>query len=98
MTVTRTEVLNTLKAHQDELRELGVATLDLFGSVAREEATNASDVDLLASFDRPISLFEFIDLKIYLETIIGTPVDLVTRTGLKPRLRDRVLSEAIRAT
>ena len=98
MAVTRTEVLRTLHIHQAELRERGVATLDLFGSVAREKATDASDVDLLASFNRPISLFEFIDLKIYLETILETQVDLVTRTGLKPGLRDRILSEAIRAS
>lgn len=64
MTVTKAEVLDILEAHRDDLRNHGVATLDLFGSVAREEATDASDVDLLASFDRPISLFELIDLKI----------------------------------
>lgn len=98
MTVTKAEVLDILEAHREELRNYGVATLDLFDSVAREEATDASDVDLLASFDRPISLFERIDLKIYLENILGTPVDLVTHAGLKPRLRDRVLSEAIRAS
>ena len=97
MAVTRAHVLHTLHTYRSELRERGVASLDLFGSVAREQATDASDVDLLASFDRPISLFEFIDLKLYLETILDAHVDLVTRTGLKPRLRDRILDEAVRA-
>lgn len=57
-----------------------------------------SDVDVLVEFDdRPIGLFEFIDLKEYLEEILDRPVDLVTEDGLKRQLREGILKEAIPA-
>ena len=77
----------------------GVKSLALFGSVVRDEATAASDVDLLVEFDgRPVGLFHLSRTQHYLETILGVPrVDLVLRDGIKPALRERILREAIRA-
>lgn len=72
-------------------------SLALFGSVARNEAGPASDVDILVEFGEPVGLFEFVALKNYLEEILGNPVDLVTEDALKRQLRERILGEAIPA-
>ena len=91
------EALAILSSHDEALRNFGVKSLALFGSVARNEATPDSDVDLLVEFDRPVGLFTFVRLKRYLETILGCSVDLGTPDSLKPYLREPVLREAIRA-
>jgi predicted nucleotidyltransferase len=70
--------------------------LTLFGSVARDEATAKSDVDLLVEFDRPTGFFGLIRLQLFLEELLKCPVDLGTPGGLRPRLRQRALAEAIR--
>ena len=67
----------------------------MFGSVARREASAESDVDVLVDFGRAPSFDEYMDLKIYLEDLLGSRVDLVTETGLRPQYRSRVESEAI---
>ncbi len=70
----------------------------LFGSLARGEATEESDIDLLVEFSKPIGLLRFVALKRLLgEVVLGRPVDLVTPKALKPQLRDWILKEAIRA-
>ena len=91
------EVLAVLSDHQEELRELGVKSLAVFGSVVRDEAGPTSDVDLLAEFNRPFGFFKFVEVKDYLESILGCAVDLATPDGLHPALRDRILGEALRA-
>lgn len=91
----REEVLNALSQHRPRLAELGVKSLRLFGSVARNEASTASDVDLLVAFDRSPSFSEFMRLKILLEDLLGTKVDLVTERGLRPRVRPNVERDAI---
>ncbi len=74
----------------------GVRELAVFGSVARGEATAASDLDVLVDFDGPATFDRFMGLKVFLEDSFGTKVDLVTRPALKPRIRDRILAEARR--
>jgi uncharacterized protein len=94
----RAVVLAILQAHRDDLRQRHVKSLALFGSVARDEAGPDSDVDLLVEFDgSPVGLFAYVALERYLAALLGRPVDLVTRNGLKPRLRERILGEAIDA-
>lgn len=93
----RDEALAIIRAHEPELRELGVATLELFGSVARDEAGPQSDVDLMVQFDRSVDLFHFIGLKLKLEEWLGCEVDLVSRRAVKRQLRERIFAEAIRA-
>lgn len=95
----RDEALRILREHWAEIRAFGVTYLALFGSVARDEATSESDVDLLVDFDPAarIGLFKYFDIQRYLESILGRQVDLVMRDGLKPRIRDSVLREAIDA-
>ena len=96
--MNRAQILAILHAHQAEINAFGVRSLKVFGSVARDEARTDSDVDLLVEFSRPIGLFRFIELKEYLESILGCKVDLGTPRSLKPRLRERVLKEAINVT
>ena len=91
----RENVLALLRSHEGELERLGVKTLALFGSTARNEATVQSDIDLLVEFARPVGLFEFIDLKNYLEGLLQTRVDLGTLASMRPRLRESVLREAV---
>ena len=95
--MNRNEVIQRLADHRSELDRFGVKSLALFGSVAREEETPESDIDILVDFSRSGGLFEFIQLKNYLEELLGHPVDLVTRDALKPQLRQRIIREAIHA-
>jgi hypothetical protein len=91
------EILALLAAHRAELDRYGVQSLAVFGSVARGEAGPESDVDVLVEFTGPTGFFEFMDLKDYLEALLGRPVDLVTRKALKRQLRDQILAEAVYA-
>lgn len=95
--MTRDEVLRRIRAERPELTRLGVRSLALFGSAARDEATPASDIDLLVEFERQVGLFGFIRVKQHLERILGRRVDLVTPDALKPQLRDAILREAVPA-
>ena len=95
--MTRNQAIAIIGEHIEALRDLGVASLALFGSVARGEAAEDSDIDLLVEFSKPVGLFEFLEVKEYLESILGREVDLVPRDSLKPRIRDEVLAEAVDA-
>jgi predicted nucleotidyltransferase len=90
------ELVDKLKAHRDELRRMGVASLTLFGSAAREETNEESDIDLLVEFDRVVGVFHFFRVQHFLEEILGVPkVDLVQRGAVHPALRDSIFAEAI---
>lgn len=92
----REHALATLQAERDRLRrDYGVRSLALFGSVARDEATAGSDVDLLVEFDRPTGLLSMFALQDYLEQLLGCAVDLGTVDSLKPRIRGRVMAELV---
>ncbi|MBW4680952.1 MAG: nucleotidyltransferase family protein [Microcoleus vaginatus WJT46-NPBG5] len=95
----RDEVIAILAAHKDELKALGVKSLELFGSVARDEAGPDSDVDFLLEFENEdlIGLFEFSKVRFYLEDSLGCSVDIGTRKELRKELQERVIKEAIRA-
>ncbi len=92
-----TEVLQLLRKHADKLSEHHVAKTALFGSVARNEATSKSDIDILIEFRQPVGLFEFVRLKRLLESILGRPVDLVTPDALRESMREQILAEALYA-
>lgn len=91
------QIISCLKEHWGELKERGVKSIAIFGSMARGEATPESDVDILVEFDKPIGLFEFVRVKFYLEEIIGSEVDLVTPEAIRPAMREQILAEAIYA-
>ncbi|MBU0517707.1 nucleotidyltransferase family protein [bacterium] len=88
--------MKLLFVHQNELREMGVKSLALFGSVAREDATETSDLDLLVDFDRPIGYFHFFDVQEYLQKILSVPkVDLVMRNAVIDELKEDIYTEAL---
>jgi len=93
-TLTKDQVAERLAAHAEELRSLGVRSLDLFGSVARGDARPESDVDLLVEFDEVPGFVGYVRLRNRLEEMLGRHVDLVMASGLHLRLRERVLREA----
>lgn len=81
-------VLSILAAHREALEKLGVKSLVLLGSIARQEATAASD---------DAGFFELFRVQHYLESILGRSVDLGTQESLREYLRKPVVKEAIRA-
>ena len=94
--VRRDEVISKLRASASELQPMGVASLALFGSTARDEAHNDSDVDLLVEFSRPIGLFDVFRLQHRLEELLGVSrVDLVQRGAEHPALRNTIDEEVI---
>jgi len=93
----RDEVLRIIREQQKDLVEhYHIASLSVFGSVARDEARADSDVDMLVEFAKPIGLFQFIELQQRLEILLGCKVDLGTLRSLKPGIKASVLQEAIR--
>ena len=90
-------VIKLIAENRNELNHFGVASISIFGSIARGDARPDSDIDVLVEFSRPVGMFEFIDLKEYLESILNQKVDLATQESLKHQLRDQILKEAIRA-
>jgi uncharacterized protein len=93
----RQEVLDLLARHEEELRQYGVKSLALFGSLSRGEDTAASDIDLLVEFSRPVGMLAFLRLQHRLGEILGRRVDLVTSRAIRPAWRERILSEAVHA-
>jgi hypothetical protein len=91
---SRTAILADLAAQAQALRQLGVTSLGLFGSYARDEQTPDSDVDVLVTFDY-LTFRNFMDAKLLLEAALDLSVDLALADDLRPRLRERVLSEVI---
>lgn len=92
-------VLQTLRAHKSELRAMGVNHASVFGSMARGEARANSDIDVLVDLDRerPIGIFEYARLKLYIGELFGSSADVVNRKTLKPLLRDGILRDSIDA-
>ncbi|HEV3261343.1 MAG TPA: nucleotidyltransferase family protein [Gemmataceae bacterium] len=90
------QILDVLRAHGTELQRLGVRRLGLFGSAARGEATEASDLDFLVELD-PKTFDGYMDVKELLERLFGRRVDLVVAEAVKPQLRGRILQETIYA-
>jgi len=90
------EIQERLQSHRDELTQRGVASLAVFGSVARGESRAASDVDILVEFDAPVDLFDFVEIQSALQDILGVShVDLISKNALKGPMREKVLREAV---
>jgi predicted nucleotidyltransferase len=93
----REKAITLLRQHEPEIRQAGVGALFLFGSVARNEASETSDVDLFFDLERVqgFTLFDLIDLQEHMQMILGTRVDLMTRKGIHPRRRARIEASAV---
>lgn len=91
------QTLSILRAHQQELRRLGVVHAAVFGSVSRREDSPASDVDLVVDLDRTVvrSALDRVGLVHALQDLLERRVDLVSRPIRRPRLRDRIERDAV---
>jgi uncharacterized protein len=93
----RDDAIAKLKQHEAELRHLGVQHLYLFGSTARGEAREDSDVDLFFDYERgKLGLFELMDVKEETTRILGRKADIMTRDSLHKVLRSRIEASALR--
>jgi predicted nucleotidyltransferase len=95
--MNRDEVISKLRAHEAELKAAGIVRLSVFGSVARGENSEYSDVDLLADFDktRRYTLLTMGRLESHLADLLGTKVDLSSPEWLKDSVSDQVQREAV---
>ena len=94
--MNRDLILTVLQEHQDNLIALGVKSLAVFGSVARNEADAESDIDILVTFrDTPVTFDAYMDVKIYLEDLLKNPVDLVIAESLHSRIKPFVQQDAV---
>lgn len=91
---TALAILNKLKP--ELMQQFGVKQLSLFGSTARDEATDQSDVDILVSFDGVATSARYFGVQFYLEDNLGCTVDLVTDKAIRPQLRPFIEQESIR--
>jgi uncharacterized protein len=95
----RDQILALLQQQRDSIAaQFGVLELSLFGSAARDDMHADSDVDVLVDFRGSTTFDAYFGLKDYLERLLGRPVDLVPRKGLKPRARQHVAQDLIRVT
>lgn len=89
------QILTLLKQQLPYLRSnFKVKSIGIFGSYAREEQTEKSDIDILVEFDAPVGFFKFIELEDYLSEKLGAKVDLVTPDALKPLIKPHIIQEA----
>lgn len=95
--INRDTVLQKLEENRDTIRGFGVKRLGLFGSCARGEATQSSDLDFVVELENE-TFDAYMDLKESLEELFHCPVDLVLIDAIKPRLRENILGEAIYAS
>ena len=89
MVSTREEIISMLRANRATLSDYGVKSLALFGSAARNNLRADSDLDLLVQFE-DATWANYIGLKLYLEDLLGRPVDLVTPKALRPLLQPAI--------
>jgi predicted nucleotidyltransferase len=95
--MSRADIIASLRERASDIKEFGATTLYLFGSAARNEATEHSDVDLFVDYDpERFTFVELMRLRTRLSEILGRPADLTTREGLHPLLRPTIESEAIK--
>ena len=77
-------------------RKHGARNIRVFGSVARDDATEHSDIDLLVCFDGPADFDRFMDLKLFLEDLLGRRIDLVTERALREEIRTHIQQDLLR--
>ena len=95
-TLNRDGIIERIWMQRAQIAGMGVASLALFGSVARGEDGAASDVDLLVAFDGPATFDGYMDLKLFLEDLLERRVDLVTEQALREEVRPSVERELLR--
>ena len=97
MTMRRLEeIQDILRQKKQILRErFKVKEIGIFGSFVRGEEKDTSDLDILMELEKPVGLIKFVGLQNYLSDELGDKVDLVTKSALKPRIKNEILSEVV---
>ena len=94
--LTFEQIDQTLRQHFNKLqKQYSVKTLGIFGSYARGEATESSDIDVLVEFDGDLTFDKYMNLKFFLEDLFVKKVDLVIKDDLKQQIKEKVLGETI---
>ncbi|MBL7131394.1 MAG: nucleotidyltransferase family protein [Candidatus Omnitrophica bacterium] len=94
--MTIQNIRNIINKNRKFLKEkYKIKSMSIFGSIARDEGSTNSDVDVLVEFNESPDMFEFIKLEQFLENLLGAKVDLVTKKALKPLIKDKILKEAV---
>ena len=98
MAMRRDEAIRRLRAHAGAIRAIGATSLYLFGSTARDQAREASDLDLFIDYDEDsdFSAIELVRLKNYISDALEIEADVTTRGGLHPLIRDDTVARAER--
>jgi uncharacterized protein len=94
--MTSDDILKKLEENRDTIKGFGVRRLGIFGSYARGEQSEASDMDFLVEFEKK-TFNNYMDLKFFLEELFGRSVDLVIADAVKPRLRKPIFEETVYA-
>jgi predicted nucleotidyltransferase len=96
--MNRSDAINRLRQKADAVKGMGATALYLFGSTARNEAGQTSDLDLFIDYDPEsrFNAFDLIGIKLLLEEELRVPVDVTTRDGLHPRLKPDIEKSAVR--
>jgi hypothetical protein len=94
--LSRDRVVQLLRDHRAGIEGFGVRDISLFGSVARDEASAGSDLDVMVDFGDDLTFDNYMGLKFFLEDLLETKVDVVTPGTLHPRIEQKVLKEIVR--
>ena len=94
----RSEIISRLRENADAIRGLGATSLHLFGSVARGDSTEESDIDLFVDYDPStrFSLLDLVGIQQFLQETLASEIDVTTRDSLHPMLRDEIQRDTIR--
>lgn len=94
MLKTRDHIFDAIERNLESIRKFGVKRLGLFGSFARGDQKETSDLDFLVEFEHK-TFDAYMDLKFFLEDLFSCRIDLVTISAIRPELRDKILEEAV---
>ena len=96
--MNRADAIKKLKGHATAIRAMGATSLYIFGSTARDEANEDSDIDLFVEYDRDskFNLLDLVDIKLLLEAELRMEVNITTRDSLHPMLKDDIERSAVR--
>ena len=96
--INKTQAIGRISSEKAFLEDkFFVKEIGIFGSVVRGEQHPDSDIDILVDFKNPIGIFDFIRLEDHLSKLLGSKVDLVTKTGLKSIIKNEILSQTVYA-
>ena len=91
--ITKSEIKNRIRNNTPLLRRYNVSKIGIFGSYVNGMQGETSDVDILVDFSGTVTLFQYVHLADSISDLLDTKVDLVTVSGIKPALKDKIMQE-----